>query len=349
MKVLLQSYNTCCQNLTGGVNIRIRRIYSELRKLGIEVDFFDTFNTKLEEYDVLHVFRLDAENAQLIECAKQRGLKIVISAVMNLCGGRKIDIYRGVVNRLPIMTTYKLMFKALNLADCVVAETLSEKKFLCKHYKISEDKVIVIPNGVEENDYYDGKDVFNQIGYSGKYLLHVGRFDNNKNQLSVIKALKNTGVHVVFVGGPDHSEHGYYDRCVAEANGSSYFHFLGWLPPDSTLLKSAYQHAYAFILPSFHETFGLVLLEAGICGAKLLISNTLPILDYEVFHDCLTFDPADTDDIRRQVEKAMQTETSRAFINKIQLTFSWDSVAKQHVELYRSLCDENAQKNTCSC
>ena len=340
MRVLLQSYNTCCQNKSGGVNVRIKKIHQLLKDTGVKVDFFDKFSTNLCEYDILHVFRLDAENTALIECAKQRGLKVVISSIVNLDGGKKIDIYRKLINKFPIMTTYKLMFKTLDLVDSIIVETPSEREFLCKHYGVEDTKITIIPNGVEET-LYSGKEIYSALALKDRFLLHIGRFDKNKNQLSVIKALKDTDIDVVFIGGADHTNSKYYDECKMLAAESTNIHFLGWLDSNSPLLKSALSNAYAFILPSFCETFGLVLLEAGIYGAPLLISNTLPILGFDEFDECYTFSPYSIDEIRDCIMKVWSTKQPISIKEKIIGKFSWQTIISDHIALYNRLGEKN--------
>ena len=66
MKILIESYSTCTQNESGGVQVRIKKIVELLRKKNITVDFFDKFNTKVIDYDILHIFMLNIENYELI-------------------------------------------------------------------------------------------------------------------------------------------------------------------------------------------------------------------------------------------------------------------------------------------
>lgn len=61
-KILVQTYDTAFQNSAGGVKNRILRTVEVLKKNGIQVDFFDKFHTKVEDYDVLHVFMLKEES-----------------------------------------------------------------------------------------------------------------------------------------------------------------------------------------------------------------------------------------------------------------------------------------------
>lgn len=335
MRVVLQGYNTCCQNKAGGVRERIKKIYTLLNNELENVELFNTFSTELQQGDILHVFRLDSENTGLIECAKQRGAKVVISTIINLEDGWKIDFYRRIINKFPIMTTYKLMFKSLRLADSVIVETFAEKTYIQKHYRIPASKINVIPNGIDPIAEY-GEEIYELIGGKKKYVLQVGRFDNNKNQLNVIKAMKNTNIDIVFIGGPDHNNESYYKECIKLAEDCDNIHFLGW-QTDKKLIASAYGNADTFVLPSFHETFGLVLLEAGVSGAKLAISNTLPILEFDSFNACNTFDPNNGEKIREAIIKTYKSEKDTVLKDKILQQFSWTNVIKLHLDLYSQL------------
>ena len=337
MKVVFQSYNTCCQNKSGGVNNRVHKLKDLLEQSGIEVDYFNQFTSNLQDYDVLHVFMIDHENYGLIKYAKANGIKVVISSIISLGTGKKVDFNRVLLSRIPLWTDWKMMIQSARLADCIIAETEEEKYFLIKHYNVDADKIRIIPNGVDRIEN-PGEQIFSYLGSKKKFVLQVGRFDNNKNQLNVIRAMKDTDIDIVFIGGPDHtSGKAYYEECIEEATGKNNIHFLGWQKQNSEILRSAYCHADTLILPSFNETFGLVLLEAGMAGAKLAISNTLPILEYDVFKECNTFNPKDSNEIRNVLIKTLNAPKDNRFREKLEKTFSWNSVIDEHIEIYHSL------------
>ncbi len=338
MKVLIQTYDTAFQNVAGGVHNRIVRTVEAMRKTGCTVDYFDKFNTAVDKYDILHVFMLDISNLGLMKYAKSKGVKIVLSAVVGLDKAANIDFYWK-IRKIPVMTTYKLLFQMCELADTIIAETKIEADFIAKHYHVVPKKILVIPNGADTPET-NSQLIFDAIGKRCPYVLEVARFDKNKNQINVIRGLKGTNIEVVFVGGPDFSDNGYYEKCLNLAKESPNIHFLGWLDTDSELLKSAYVNSKVLVAPSFHETFGLSIIEGVMAGAVPVISETLPILNYNVFQDCLTINPNNPKNIRQQIEKAMSIENTPAFRAKIQETFSWAKIAEQHIKLYRSLANE---------
>lgn len=336
MKVLYQSYNTCCQNQSGGVQNRLRTIHNLLNKRGIIVDFFSPFETKVEDYDILHVFSLSPESFDLVRFAKQKGLKIVLSPIVNLNGGMILDLCRLFINKLPFLTAHKMSFFVANNADLILTESNREALFISKHYNIESSKFKTIPNGIS-CDNYDGIEIYEKIGNVGKYILQVGRFDKNKNQLNIIKALYNSNIDVVFVGGAAPTSESYYKECQMMAADNKKFHFLGWLDSDSKLLKSAYANADIVVLPSYHETFGLVILEGAIRGAKIAVSETLPILEYEPLKHVCTFNPSSVCDIRNKINTLLLKDRDEKLKDEIKSFFLWDNVINKHIECYEKL------------
>ena len=333
MKILFSSYNTCCQNKAGGVQTRIRKIYELLKKRSVDVEYFSLFNSDLRNYDVLHVFMLDYENRGLIKCAKRLGLKVVLSSIVSIGEAKKLRILR-LLYKLGIPTLYKYNLEMLQTVDCIIVETPRESAYIQKYYNIESNKIRVVPNGIDKPNV-SGEDSFSIIP-KGKYVLQIGRFDANKNQLNVIKAVKNTDVNVVFVGGPDETiSSEYYDTCKAEADGCDNIIFLGWLPHGSPLFSSVLKHAHALILPSYFETFGLVALEGAINGANVCLSNTLPINDFNIFDKSLSFSPSSINEIRRVLVDVIIRPKEEGLQNKIETFFSWDRIIDMHLDIYK--------------
>ncbi len=337
LKILLHGYNVCCQTESGGIQNRIRAIHSQLnQKDGVEAELFNPYESRIQDCDILHLFKMKDEQDELIDFAKGLGKKVVLSSVIPITNGTVLDRYRKFINRLPVHTIMKRRFKMLQKMDKIVTESYQESQFISEHYGIDENILMVIPNGVTVRNYA-GRDVFDVIGEIDKYAIVIGRFDDNKNQLNVIRALKGTGIHVVFLGGPAVWCLDYFDKCVRYAGNDNHFHFLGWVEHDSDLFWSAISNADTMVFPSYNETFGLVALEAGIAGCKLAISETLPILDYDSFKDCMRFSPSSVESIRECVVNVFGASRNSSLVINLKNEFSWDRVVDQHIKLYQEL------------
>ncbi len=336
MKVIFAASYLSCQNPSGGVQNRLRKIASLLNNRGIKVELFNPFETKLEPGDILHVFKLSIDICPLIRYAKTIGVKIVISTVIPLEGENKLSAYKVLGKFIPITTSYKIEKSALLAANVLITESQNETDFITKYYGVDISKLQVIPNGVDI-DCYDGDDIYKAIGKKCRYVLQVGRFDKNKNQMNIIKALKNSSIDLVFIGGPGFGLDEYYRNCKEEAKNSKNIHFLGWVDSDSKLLKSAYSHADTLILPSFFETFGLVAIEGASKGAKLALSNTIPLSNYSVFRNCRKFSPSSVTEIKEAIDNCFNSELEPNFTQNVIKAFNWDAIIDAHINIYNSL------------
>ncbi len=337
MKVLFHAYNCCFQNVSGGVQVRIEEIKKLLESNGITVDYFSPHQTKIKDYDILHVFMLNTETLQLISFAKSVGVKVVLSSIVSIKGGNTIAFWC----RFPIIPTiFRQKYSIVQKCDAIISETPAEAKFIHKYYKASFQKLNVIPNGVEELG--DGtNEIFDLLGKVNPYALIVGRFDENKNQLNVIRALRGANYDVVFIGGVGiNGPTIYYNQCVNAAEGYSNIHFLGWLPSNSKELNSAYKNAHAVLLPSHHETFGLVATEGAMSGAHVCLSKTIALNSFDVFDKNKSFDPDDIHEIRRVVDKAMSIPKGGELKDAVKQAFSWNVIVKQHIDIYNKLLNE---------
>jgi len=338
MKVVIAGYNTCCFNKSGGVQVRIKKIYELLSKENnIEVEYFCPMTTDITTCDIIHIFKLEPEFYNLVRKAKSIGIKIVLSSIITTESSYKYKLYHYVLNRLPVMSTYKMIESILQNVDAVIVETKKESQFLIDNLKIQKSKVHIIGNGIDLNDYC-GNEIFDKLGGRRDYVLQVGAIDRNKNQINTIRALAGTNLDLVLIGGPSDEKEGYIEKCRAEAiKYNVNVHFLGWIDNGSPLLSSAYYNASVFVCPSFHETFGFVILEAAIAKCNIAMSSTLPILDYGIFEGCELFDPNNPIDMRKKIIKASKKNKTNSLRELTTSLFSWDAIIEKHIQLYYSL------------
>lgn len=341
MKILFHAYNTCCQSESGGVQVRVRKIKSLLEDRGHHVDFFSAFETKVKDYDVLHIFSLKEESLGIAACARNIGIKVVISPIVNTTPERARAVknsirFHKLFTPLSSESVEHQRYRLLQLCDSILVESKTEADFIKKYYRVDREKIKIVPNGVEEQPIAS-KAIFEKIGRECKYILQVGRIDENKNTLNTIRAVKGTKYDLVVIGGKaswDASD--YYNQCLEEANKCPNVHLLGWVDSNSDLLASAYQNAHVVIMPSKTETFGLVAVEGAMAGAHVCMSNNLPILDFGVFKKEFTFDCTDTKDIRRVLDIAMSRQKDDEVKKQVEAVFSWKQIIDEHLNTYKS-------------
>jgi glycosyltransferase involved in cell wall biosynthesis len=162
------------------------------------------------------------------------------------------------------------------------------------------------------------------------YILTVGSPTKRKNLASLdalCRRLGNEGMELVAAGG---------DRPQFRSGGagsSGPARPLGHVPDAH--LPGLYAGASAFVLPSWHEGFGLTCLEAMACGVPVVAANAgaLPETCGEA---ALYVDPGDPEAIATQVLQAVGDQELRAKGPQRAASFTWERTASELDALLKS-------------
>ena len=186
---------------------------------------------------------------------------------------------------------------------------------------VNEAKISVVPGGVDErfSPEADATVVRHALGLDRPYVLTVASRTSRKNLAALgpaCSALNEQGIELVAAGG---ERSGLRDSGLAGAMKS-----LGTIP--DALLPGLYAGAKAFVLPSFHEGFGLTALEAMRSGVPVVVSDAgaLP----EVCGEAATYvDPNDPAGIAAAVLDAAAREgVDQRAVDRAS-RFSWEQTA----------------------
>lgn len=336
LKILVQPYNNYAQNAAGGVQTRIRNYLNAMSKLDCQIEIFDKTLHKVQDWDIIHFFKLSIEHYELMRYAKNKGVKIAVSSIVPLRDSLKIRIHRCIGKILPMHTILDMNGVMLELSDVILPQTEAEAKFIKKNYLVHSVPFKVIPNGISPN-IINGNPSLAEERYGSKpYVLQVGRVDSNKNQLNVIRALKGLDIPLIIVGGPDPAEPSYFELCKQEAGNNVIF--TGWISQDSPLLASLFAASKVVILPSFNEIYGNAVFEGGATNNNIVYSKNLDITEYNLIDKgAKTIDPDNIEDIRKAIIEAYQKPVNPVLKNYIMQNFTWESIAKKHLEIFTNV------------
>ncbi|WP_281962113.1 glycosyltransferase family 4 protein [Bacteroides nordii] len=336
MKILVNSYYNFAQNTAGGVYSKVINYIHSAKDSDLTIKQFDVWNDKVIDYDIIHYFALKAEFMDQMYMAKKLGKKIVISSIVTIADAKKTRLKIKFGRHLHLQTNENIRQSMLQMADAIITETHKEKDYIVEAYGIDPAKIHVIPNGVSE-EILDGDPelIMGKLGLTRPFVLQVGRFDSNKNQLSVIRALKDTDIPVVFVGGADSSAPNYFDQCKKEAGTNCYF--TGWIKHSDPFMASAYAAAKVVVLPSHHEIFGNAIFEGAMTKSNIVATDVLPLEEFGFSKNAIAIDSTNITDIKEAIIKAYNKEIDEKFSDFVKEKYSLSAIFVQHLNIYKRL------------
>lgn len=169
---------------------------------------------------------------------------------------------------------------SLKRASKIIAVSQSTKKDIIELFKISADRISVVYEG--GNFDYD-QDLANAALPAGisakKYFLFIGTIEPRKNLLVLIESYKNfvqadnNDFDLVLAGksGWKNEEIFAAIKSVNQELGRERIKYLGFISNEQK--AALYQSAYALILPSKYEGFGLPAAEALQFGLPLILAD----------------------------------------------------------------------------
>jgi glycosyltransferase involved in cell wall biosynthesis len=217
----------------------------------------------------------------------------------------------------------------------VLPNTTNEKSLLEKGIGVAADKLLVVPNGVEERFYNASPELFTRTYGVNDFILNVGHIGmERKNVYRLIQALQKINAPAYIIGRIEDTEEGR--RCVREAKASPNITILDSLPHDSDLLASAYAACDVFALPSQFETPGIAALEAGLAGAKIVITKNGGTREY-FGTEAEYVEPTSWELIHHGITTALNKKKTPALREHIKNNYLWDTVGKLTLEVYKKV------------
>ena len=163
----------------------------------------------------------------------------------------------------------------LKYGDIYLANSADSKSEL-QHLGCDSNKIEMVGCGFDFKRLKE-KPKFNKIASSENIqIIYVGNIQTRKGVYQLVKAVsKLTDLNFLLnIVGSYAIDPAYYNRIKSFVINNNLEHkisFLGRVSDDS--LKKIYEDSDIFVLPSLHETFGIVLLEAMSFGLPIVATD----------------------------------------------------------------------------
>ena len=344
----------------GGDTTQLLMTAQELRKLGIEVTIYEPGSSiDDEQFDIIHFFNI-TRPATILAILKKSKLPFVVSTIyadytfykfihpwnkmgllMRFFGSDGVEYFKSVAKhflRKEPLDYWPFLWKGqrnciqaiLAKANYLLPNSESEYQRLKARYPNAK-KHEVIPNGVDTTKFA----VETSVKRISGQLICAAMIEPRKNQLNLIRAIKDSTYSLFIVGehAPNHSA--YYDQCVAEAGPN--VTFVGRLEYDE--LVRYYLQSEIHVMPSWFETTGLSSLEAAFLGCKVIVSPMGDTKDY--FEDMVGYcEPDDVSDIRKAIDSAHEKAIDKRLQEKVIHTYNWTNTALKTATVYSKIMNE---------
>ena len=367
MKVLMINRNDAF-DLKGGDTIQMLKTKEYLEKMGVEIEVKGNRDIiDYTKYDIVHMFNLMKPHEmylQIMKC-KKHNIKIVISTIYQ----SRIDLkeyyqngfygHSGLAKSIASNTELynfikyirhyiksnklwgkgfvKLQKLILSNVDAILPNSEGEYKCLVEELNANSNKMYIIPNGVDDiylNKILDSVRLRDKTTDNIKVVFVPGRIEPLKNQISIIQALKDTEFNVIFAGKKNVKHKKYiaeFDKLIDFYPNMKY---IGEVEYEN--MKDLYLDSNITILASWYETAGLVALEGGALGSRIVVTEKGYTRCY--FGDLATYcNPGDVGSIRMAVYKSLENDTRNDLYKRIVDNFTWEKAAISTYLVYKNI------------
>jgi len=254
------------------------------------------------------------------------------------------------------------------MADAIIAVSKETKEDVLKHFNVNSNKVKVIYNGIDLEQYSVTSESSTLTEYgidkSKPFVLFVGRITRQKGIIHLVNAIKyideDTQI-VLCAGAPDTKDIGEEMEASVNEVKKSRSNVI-WI--DKMLSKpeiiQLYSHATVFCCPSIYEPFGIINIEAMACKTAVVASAVGGIKEVVVQNEtgllvpveqqkAAPFEPVNPDKFSKDLADGINKLTRNSKLRedmavkgrqRVEDHFDWRAIAKQTKELYNTLINE---------
>lgn len=223
--------------------------------------------------------------------------------------------------------------KTYEIADKIIAVSPSTKNIIVNKYKIPEDKITIIPNGIDTNKFHPI-----DIKKIPKSLLFVGRLDKRKGVDFLVKSMPEIIKKIpdvkLYIGGKGELED-WIKKYIEENNLEKNIKLLGFIPEED--LNKWYNKVELVVVPSIFEGFGLTVIESMAAGTPVIGTNVDGIRDIIKNKKLLFTKESLSKTITRHFKNSKSFSINKSQIEKTTNKYNIEKIAQKTGKIYENL------------
>ena len=255
--------------------------------------------------------------------------------------------HSDIIKQKNILKVYKpFLNKFLKQVDYIVATSpnmIENSPFL----NDNKNKCKVIPLGIDPskftlNEYIEDKVKIIKKEYTRTKVFFMGRLVYYKGVSYLIDAVKSLDVDLIIGGtGPLIDD---LKKQVDELKIQEKVHFIGYIKDED--LPAYYYASDIFVLPSVEssEAFGIVQLEAQVCGTPVISTNLPTGVPYANLNDVtgLVVEPKNSEELRKAIKTLIEDEKLRTRLGnqakqRVLQEFTTEKMGERYLNLYKEI------------
>lgn len=286
---------------------------------------FERASSNIGEIDLIHAHVAFPAGYVAMKLAEEYHLPFIITEHM---GPFPLPPFAGGQKLLP------LVLRPLKKANRVIAVSSKLQRELLQ-YKI---KSVVVSNLVDER-YFTHQRQKSRPKFT---FFTLGEISEAKGFEDLIKAIAIAGKrkrNIIWRIGGQGKELKQYQKLAALLGVSQNINWLGFLSRSS--VAEELQRCNAFVLPSHHESFGMVFLEALACGRPVVATRCGGPEDFVTRKNGLLVPVGDIQNISQAMTKMVENINfyqSSKIRQYFLANFSAKVIASKIVKIYEEIC-----------
>lgn len=305
----------------------IDRFFFQIKQFKILKDVENKF--KIPDFSTIHAHSLFTNGFVAYQLYKKYNIPYIVAV-------RNTDVnlffkYMFHLRKIGIeimKSASKIIFLSEGYKDQVLREFVPYE-----YCKLMKEKSVIIPNGIDGYWLKNKGRVRKKMNSNNLNLIQVGDINKNKNVLQTINAIeilrkKGYNIKLDIVGKIKNN------NIFRKLTAKKFVHYKGFVSKNE--LINYYRENDIFILPSKHETFGIVYLEAMSQGLPLIYTRDQGF--DKLFKEGEVGFSVDYDDPIEMAECILAIidnyeEMSKNCIESVD-NFDWEHINKQYIEVY---------------
>jgi UDP-glucose:(heptosyl)LPS alpha-1,3-glucosyltransferase len=232
----------------------------------------------------------------------------------------------------------------------IIAVSEGIKAELTTHYPIPPERITVIPNGVNLDEFHPQliadhrAAVRARLGLTDedRVLLFVANEFPRKGLDTILEALARLGdprLTLLVVGRGDADA---YRSRIGQMGLTPQVRFI----PGTTAVAPYYAASDLFVFPTLYEPFGLVIIEALACGLPVVTSACAGAgLAVNAANGRLLDEPRDAAALAEHIRTLLARPAAEVIpaARRAAERYSWDRIAGEYLQVYERVADRRAR------